>query len=95
MVKAYDTVSSEKIKTWQSDIPMQWLWESYQISAKLYTEIKINKKLDEDYFNKHIGIVHQRLEMAAIRLAGVLNAGLNNHPYSNKIRSIIKGEVSN
>ncbi len=42
MVKAYDTASSEQIKIWQSDIPMQWLWESYQISTKLYTEIENN-----------------------------------------------------
>lgn len=53
--------------------PMQWIWESYQIGSKLYDEVKSGSKLGDDYYQKHIGTVDERIEKAGIRLAGVLN----------------------
>lgn len=58
--------------------PMAWVWESYQISSKLYPEIEKNNKLGQDYYLAHIGIVNDRLELAGLRLAAVLNALLKN-----------------
>lgn len=58
--------------------PMTWVWESYQISSKLYPEIEKSNKLSEDYYKGHIGIVNDRLELAGLRLAAVLNALLKN-----------------
>jgi DNA-binding protein YbaB len=69
----YDKAAPQQIKQWQSDDMMKWLFESYQISSKLYTEIEQNNKLDDAYYKSHIGIVHERIEMAGIRLAGLLN----------------------
>lgn len=73
IAKEYDTATPEQIKKWQSDDPMIWLWESYQISSKLYAEVESNNMLGEDYYKSHIGIVHDRIEKAGIRLAGLLN----------------------
>jgi len=73
IAKEYDTATPEQIKAWQNDDPLQWLWESYQISSKLYSEVERTNKLDDEYYRLHIGLVHQRIEQAGIRLAGILN----------------------
>ncbi|MET3981136.1 hypothetical protein ABIB62_003787 [Mucilaginibacter sp. UYP25] len=73
MAVDYDKASSKQIQQWQADKPMNWLWESYQISTKLYAEVAQNNKLDHSYYESHINIVHERIEMAGIRLAGILN----------------------
>jgi hypothetical protein len=73
MAKDYDTATPAEIRKWQSEPVMQWLWESYQVSTKIYGEIEKNNKLDDAYYKANIPIVQQRIEMAGIRLAGVLN----------------------
>ena len=71
--RAYDTASPAQVAKWQNDDPMIWLWESYQISERLYAEAAANNNPGQDYYQSHIGIIHQRVEQAGIRLAGVLN----------------------
>ena len=68
-----DNVGKSKIRKWQRATPIDWLFESYKISSKLYEEVAQNNKLDEAYYQSHIGIVNKRIEMGGIRLAGVLN----------------------
>jgi hypothetical protein len=69
----YDKATPAQIKQWQSDDIMKWLYESYQISTRLYSEIEQNNKLNDAYYKSHINIVNDRVEMAGIRLAGLLN----------------------
>jgi len=57
---------------------MEWIWESYQISSQLYTEANSGQSIDEAYYTKHIGTIHQRIDQAGIRLAGELNRLFNN-----------------
>lgn len=73
MSKQYDKATPAEIKQWQNDQPMQWLWESYQITTKIYAEVEKNNNLDEDYYKTHIGIIEQRIDQGGIRLAGILN----------------------
>jgi hypothetical protein len=73
MSKQFDKATPAEIKQWQADQPMQWLWESYQITTKLYAEIEKNNNIDEDYYKTHIGIIEQRIDQGGIRLAGILN----------------------
>ncbi|MFD2872017.1 S1/P1 nuclease [Mucilaginibacter ximonensis] len=68
MSQQYDKATPDQIKAWQQDQPMTWLWESYVISSKLYTE-----PVDAQYYQNHIGIVQMRIDQAGIRLAGILN----------------------
>lgn len=68
-----DKVSKSRIRKWQRAKPVDWLFESYKISSKLYEEVEQNNKLDEAYYQSHIDIVNKRIEMGGIRLAGVLN----------------------
>jgi DNA/RNA endonuclease YhcR with UshA esterase domain len=77
MTAKYDKATPAEIKQWQQDQPMQWLFESYQISSKLYAEVETSNKLDEDYYSSHIGTVEKRIDQGGIRLAGLLNAIFN------------------
>jgi len=73
MAKKYDVATVAEIKQWQSDSPMQWLWESYQISSSLYKDIKPGQTIDDVYYKKSIVVVRRRVLQAGIRLAGELN----------------------
>lgn len=71
----YDHISDEKIKQWQADPLIKWMWESYQISSILYKEVDEanGHQIDENYYEKHLPIVEVRIQQAGVRLAGVLN----------------------
>jgi S1/P1 Nuclease len=70
-----DHVTADQITAWQNDPLIKWIWESYVISSKLYAEIDAmnGRSIDDSYYQAHIQIVQQRIEMAGVRLAGVLN----------------------
>jgi len=80
IAKTYDTAKPEQIKAWQKDSPLEWLWESYQISSQLYAEIKPGQAIDELYYQKYIPVIRQRIDRAGIRLAGELNRLFNSEP---------------
>ncbi len=69
----YDNATSDQVKKWQSDSPMEWLWESYQISSQLYAETKAGQTINDIYYTKYIPVIHQRIGQAGVRLAGELN----------------------
>ncbi len=73
MGKSYDTATDAQIKKWQSDDIIQWLWESYEITNELYAGVKPGQKIDQEYYEKYIPVIHKRINMAGIRLAGELN----------------------
>jgi hypothetical protein len=77
MAKQYDWANADQIKKWQADSPMQWLWESYQISTELYDDIKPGQTIDEAYYKKSIPVIHLRVAQAGVRLAGELNRLFN------------------
>jgi hypothetical protein len=88
----YDKATPQQIKQWQSDDMMKWLYESYQISSKLYVEVEENNKLDDAYYTSHIAIVKERIEMAGIRLAGLLNSIFRAPVYNQKFPPMVKSE---
>jgi hypothetical protein len=73
IVKHYDWANDAQIKKWQADSPMEWLWESYQISSELYADVKPGQMIDEAYYKKYFNTIHLRIDQAGIRLAGELN----------------------
>lgn len=73
MATALDNVSDPKIKQWQSDPMVKWLFESYQISSQLYKEVENKPELDYTYYPQHAEIYKTRIQQAGIRLAGILN----------------------
>jgi len=74
MAIAYDKATPAQIQQWQSQDPMQWAYESYQIAAQLYAAAEKDNQPGDAYYQQYIPIVRQRIEMAGIRLAGILNA---------------------
>jgi len=77
-----DQAIPAQITQWQSDPVVKWLWESYEASSKLYSEVDAMKSraIGQEYYEAHIDIIGQRLEQAGIRLAGVLNSLFKNGP---------------
>ncbi|MDB5132526.1 MAG: Nuclease [Mucilaginibacter sp.] len=66
------TTAAERAE-WQATSISRWIFESNQITEKLYTEIKPGDTLNYKYNFTHIDIVNQRLLKAGVRLAGILN----------------------
>ena len=75
IAEKYGQASPAQIRQWQSDPLIKWIWESYEISSQLYAEVDAMKtrSIDDSYYQAHISIIHERIEQAGIRLAGVLN----------------------
>lgn len=73
IARTYDVATTAQIKQWQSDSPMEWIWESYQITGELYAQVKPGQTIDEAYYQKYITVIHKRVDQAGIRLAGELN----------------------
>jgi hypothetical protein len=80
IAKKYDNATPAQIQQWQNDSAIQWLWESYQISSQLYADVDKSKNIDEIYYKHYIAVIHQRIEQAGIRLAGVLNKVFKDTP---------------
>lgn len=73
MLAQYDMSTAAEIKQWQQDDPVQWLWESYQLSAELYSIARSRHTAGNDYYRKYIAVIHKRVNQAGIRLAAQLN----------------------
>jgi len=75
LAEKYDRPTPEQVKKWQSDSPILWAWESYQVSTQLYAEVAAMQghQIDNSYYEAHVGIVEDRIEKAGVRLAGILN----------------------
>jgi hypothetical protein len=58
---------------WQKAPISKWIFESNQITEKLYTEVKPGDTLNYKYNFTHIATVNDRLLKAGVRLAGILN----------------------
>lgn len=82
LAEKYDRITPQQIRQWQGDPLIKWIWESYEVSARLYAEADAIKgrSIDEAYYKTHIGIVADRIQRAGIRLAGVLNDIFKNGP---------------
>jgi hypothetical protein len=78
IARTYDVATAAQIKQWQSDSPMEWIWESYQVSSELYAQVKPGEEIDEAYYQKYIPVIRKRIDQAGIRLAGELNKLFNN-----------------
>jgi hypothetical protein len=77
----YDHIPTSTIKEWQRATTIQWMWESYQISTRLYAEVDqmSNRTVPDAYTDAHMPIVKERIQMAGIRLAGLLNRIFGGH----------------
>ena len=77
-----DHATPAQVRQWQSDPVVKWMWESYEITSRLYAEVDTmsSRSIGQDYYTAHWTIIQQRLEQAGIRLAGLLNVLFKNGP---------------
>lgn len=96
IAKTYDKAAPSEISKWQSDSPMEWLWESYQITTGLYANAKPGQNIDESYYQKNMPVIRKRVDQAGIRLAGELNKLFNNATApANMAREDVKKTLEN
>lgn len=79
LAKTCNRANDAQVKAWQAAPVSKWLYESYQLSNSLYTEIEKNNKLTEDYYTRHFPEIQNRLEQGGVRLAAVLNEIFKNY----------------
>ncbi|WP_242920216.1 S1/P1 nuclease [Pontibacter liquoris] len=60
-------------KAWQQQPVSQWLFDSYQISNKLYAELQPEQKLSYKYNYDHLATLNEQLLKGGVHLAGLLN----------------------
>ena len=60
-------------KIWQAEPVSVWVWQSYQLAEKIYSDIKPNEKLSYQYNFKYIALVNEQLLKGGVHLAGLLN----------------------
>jgi hypothetical protein len=71
---AINHVSREQIMEWQNEPVSKWVYQSYQIAEKIYSDImQPDQKLEYKYNYKYLGILNQQLLKGGVHLAGLLN----------------------
>ena len=58
--------------------PAQWAEQSFRLAKAAL--VKPDTNIDEGYFRRHIGVVDERMALAGVRLAAVLNRALATMP---------------
>ena len=73
-ISAINFTTPHQRQAWQKQPLSEWIIESYQITQKLYSEIKEpNQRLGYEYNFTHVKTVNERLLKGGVRLAGILN----------------------
>ncbi len=72
-IKAINHPAGTEIEKWQKHPINQWIYESYQVAGKIYSEIKTDDKLGYNYNYRYVAIMNNQLLKGGIRLAGLLN----------------------
>ncbi|MBS1754315.1 MAG: S1/P1 nuclease [Ferruginibacter sp.] len=70
---AINYTTKEQRKLWHAETVSDWIWQSYQLAEKIYSDIKPDEKLSYQYNFKYIASVNEQLLKGGVRLAGLLN----------------------
>ena len=60
-------------KLWQKQTLVQWIYDTYGITEKIYADVKPDQRLDYLYNYKFIAPLNDQLVKAGVHLAGVFN----------------------
>ncbi len=78
-----DRINPDQQAEWARDIdPARWATESYRLAVSHAYAIPKDGRLDQAYYERNLPVVEQRLSMAGVRLAAVLNSVLTGPEYS-------------
>jgi hypothetical protein len=67
------SITPQQLEKWQSTDPVLWATESYKLAVSNAYKVPRNGELGQDYFDRNIPVVEERLRMGGVRLAGLLN----------------------
>ena len=71
---AINHTTGEQRKEWQQQPVSTWIYQSYQLAEKIYSEIKLpDQRLDYKYNYNYISTLNQQLLLGGVHLAGLLN----------------------
>ena len=68
-----DELSKRELKRIASGDLLDWMYESKQLSHKVYDSVEMGEKLGYEYMYKWFPVVHDQIQKGGIRLAKVLN----------------------
>jgi hypothetical protein len=71
-------IASQSLQTKATGTPEDWANESFRVAQKVW--LNEGGAVDEAYFQANIGVVDERLALAGLRLAAVLNEVLGKTP---------------
>ena len=70
---AINHITKEEKKILQQQPVSKWVYQSYQLAEKIYSETKPDQKLDYKYNFNFVATLNQQLLRGGIHLAGLLN----------------------
>lgn len=70
---AINHTTLQQRKTWQQQTLVQWLYDTYTVTEKIYADIKLDQRLDYTYNFKFIAPLNDQLVKGGVHLAGVFN----------------------
>ena len=68
------TITAQQLDEWNTLDPAAWATESYRLAVSNAYAIPKDGRISQAYFEKNIPVVNERLSMAGVRLAALLNA---------------------
>ncbi|MFO0961544.1 MAG: S1/P1 nuclease [Phycisphaerales bacterium] len=70
-------ITDQNLKQWRASIdPSVWANESVSITKRLYAGLPANGEIGDPYIDANFNAVEERIAMAGVRLAAVLNSAL-------------------
>lgn len=66
-------ITDEQRKKWAASTPAEWANESWKLALSNAYDVPKDGQLRQAYYDKNLPVVEERLKMAGVRLAAVLN----------------------
>ena len=73
LAESTDELSKKEVNQLQKGSLLDWMYESKELSKKVYSSVEIGEKLGYEYMYNWFPVAHDQLQKGGIRLAKVLN----------------------
>lgn len=73
LAQSTDDLSKKEVQKIASGSVLAWMYESKELSNKVYNSVETGEKLGYEYMYKWFPVVHDQIQKGGIRLAKVLN----------------------
>jgi hypothetical protein len=73
LAESTDELSKKEVKQIASGTVLDWMYESKQLSERVYDSVEVGEKLGYEYMYNWFPVVHDQVQKGGIRLAKVLN----------------------